>query len=125
MSQRDMKSCKHHRIKPQNTQRARELRRDAPIPERILWGIIRSGRLGGFKFRRQHVVGPFVVDFYCPQAKLVVELDGLSHVGRGNADDKRTIFLEQRGLKVIRVTNDDALHHLDAVADYILRQAET
>lgn len=102
---------------------ARRLRRDAPIPERILWGMLRDRRLGGLKFRRQEAIGPFVVDFYCPQAKLVVELDGVTHVGTGEADDRRTMFLQQQGLRVIRITNDDLLEDPQAIADYILRHA--
>ena len=116
-------STKHHRIPPRNTNRARRLRQDASIPERILWGMLRDRRLSGLKFRRQEAIGPFVVDFYCPQGKLVVELDGMTHVGTGEADHRRTMFLQQQGLRVIRITNDDLLEDQHAIADYILRQA--
>ena len=123
MFKRGPDSTKHHRIQPRNTKKARRLRQDAPIPDRILWGMLRDRQLGGLKFRRQEAIGPFVVDFYCPQAKLVVELNGMTHVGTGEADDRRTIFLRQQGLRVIRLTNDDLLEDQQAIADYILRQA--
>ena len=64
-----------------------------------------------------------MVDFYCPLAKLVIELDGESHVGRGERDELRTRQLELKGLKVIRVMNDDVLHTLDDVLEYILNCA--
>jgi len=114
---------KAHRIAPCRTERARELRQDAPIPERILWGMPRDRRLDGLKFRRQVPIGPYVVDFYCADASLVVELDGETHVGRKDYDDKRTEFLKENGLRVLRITNDDLLTHNDAVADAIIRVA--
>ena len=112
-----------HRIAPKRTERARELRQEAPIPERILWGLLRGRRLNGLKFRRQVPMGPYVVDYYCAESQLVVELDGESHVGQFDHDKKRTEFLKSQGLKVLRITNDDLLHHVDAVADAIVRVA--
>ena len=70
-------------------------------------GRLRKGQLGGLKFRRQHAIGPFIVDFCCPSARVVVELDGLSHLGRGQYDDQRTKELAQSGYRVVRVTNDE------------------
>jgi len=75
------------------------------------------------KFRRQQAIGPFVVDFYCAAASLVVEIDGLTHVGRGAQDDHRTEYLQRRGLRVVRSTNDEVLGDVDAVAEDIARQA--
>lgn len=65
-------------------------------------------------FRRQSPVGPYVVDFFAPSARLVVEVDGRSHDGREAADAARQTVLESLGLRVIRVTNDDVLYRLDA-----------
>ena len=110
-------------IPAQQVKRARSLRQDSPIPERILWGILRNRQLGGLKFRRQHPVGPYIVDYYCDEANLVVELDGMSHVGQGAKDDKRTRYIEQEGMRVYRVTNDDLLQHREAVAEDIARAA--
>ena len=104
-------------------ERSRLLRHDSTFPERLLWGALRNGRLGGLKFRRQHPIGPFIVDFYCHQAKLVVELDGDSHIGRADADQRRTAYLEQLGLQVFRVSNDDLLHDKGAVMVAIARKA--
>ena len=81
-------------------------------------------RLARLKFRRQHPIGPFVVDFYCHDVRLVVEVDGMSHDGRGPEDRRRTAFLEGRaGLRVLRVSNDDVLRDPEAVAMAILRAA--
>jgi very-short-patch-repair endonuclease len=103
--------------------RARQLRRDSTTPERILWRLIRGGRLGGLKFRRQHPIGPFFADYYCHEAKLVVELDGTSHDGRADADRRREAYLRKGGLTVLRIGNDELLRDLEAVAMAILRAA--
>ena len=104
-------------------ERAKELRKHASFPEKRLWGILQSRKLGGLKFRRQHPVEPYIVDFYCPEAALVIEVDGKSHAGRKEYDDQRTAFLKSRGLTVLRVHNDDVLENLDGVAHAILKAA--
>jgi very-short-patch-repair endonuclease len=102
--------------------RARQLRRDATFPERILWGLLRDRRLSDVKFRRQHPVGPYVVDFYCSSHRLVVELDGRSHDDRGLRDRQRQDYLESvAGLKVFRVSNDDVLRERESVVLGVLR----
>ena len=111
-------SCRRH------IARARALRREATFPERLLWGRLRGGRLNGWKFRRQHPVGPYIVDFYCHEVGLVVELDGRSHDGRVRQDRERTRWLEQHGLRVIRFTNDDVICDVGRVAEAILREIE-
>jgi len=105
------------------TGRARQLRREATVPERIVWGMLRNGGLAGLKFRRQYPVGPFVVDFYCHEARLAVEVDGRSHEERTAADKRRTEHLERAGLRVFRVTNDDVLEDPEAVARGIAKAA--
>ena len=112
-----------HRIPPGITQRSRSLRRSSTYPERALWSVLRNKRLEGLRFRRQHAVGRYVVDFYYPGAKLVVEVDGESHAGRADQDAKRSAYLEARGLTVLRVTNDDVMGNLEAVAMAILDAA--
>ena len=95
--------------------RARRLRREATVPERLLWSRLRRHRLG-VRFTRQRAIGPFIVDFFAPAVDLVVEVDGRSHDARRMAYDlQRQTWLETRGLHVVRVTNDDVLHHLDEV----------
>jgi very-short-patch-repair endonuclease len=102
--------------------RARQLRRNATIPERALWQLLRDRRLGNVKFRRQHVIGPYVVDFYCSSHRLVVELDGRSHDDRGLEDRSRQDYLESvAGLKVFRVGNDDVLQDPESVVMGVLR----
>jgi very-short-patch-repair endonuclease len=105
---------KHIQTSEQSAQ-ARQLRRDSTFPERLLWSGLRGNRLCGLKFRRQYPVGPYCVDFFCHQASLIVELDGMSHVERTEQDRERTAYLAQRGLHVMRVTNDDVLDDLEAV----------
>jgi very-short-patch-repair endonuclease len=107
-------------------ERARELRRNATGPERVLWELLRDRRLGGVKFRRQHAVGPFIVDFYCPSHRVVVELDGRSHDERGLEDRTRQDYLESAaGLKVYRVANDDVLNDRESVVLGLLRALGT
>ena len=102
--------------------RAQQLRRDATFPERVPWSVLRDRRLNGVKFRRQHPIGPYVVDFYCISHRLVVELDGNSHVDRGREDRERQDYLESvAGLKVFRVGNDDVLHNRESVVLGVLR----
>ena len=103
-------------------ERARELRKNSTIPERILWGMLRDRRLAGVKFRRQHCVGPYIVDFYCLSRRMVVELDGRSHDDRGDYDRGRQDYLESvAGLHVIRVGNDDVLADPESVILAILK----
>jgi len=113
------------RIKPplpsQSLHRARSLRKAATEAEKRLWFHLRHGRLHGFKFRRQHPIPPYIVDFYCVAAGLVVELDGSQH--GEDADRSRTAFLETSGCRVLRFWNDDVMQQMDAVLEVILRAA--
>jgi very-short-patch-repair endonuclease len=103
-------------------ERARELRANATSPERILWGMLRDRRFAGVKFRRQHPIGPYVVDFYCPSHGLVVELDGMSHDDRGISDHERQQYLENVArVRVFRVSNDDILGDRESVIYGLLR----
>ena len=114
---------RRHRIPPGMTQRSRSLRRSSTHPERILWYLLQNKQLEGLRFRRQHAVGRYVVDFYCPGGKLVGEVDGGRHAGRAEEDATRTAYLERRGLTVLRVTNDDVIGNLEAVTMAILDAA--
>ena len=105
------------------TRRARGLRQRSSIPERVLWSLLRDRRLGGLKFRRQVPVGPYIADYYCLDAALVVELDGASHDGRSAVDAERQRFIESQGVRVLRITNGDLVRDRVAVAEYILRVA--
>jgi ATP-dependent DNA helicase RecQ len=95
--------------------RARDLRQTSTPPEELLWLALRNGQIGGLKFRRQHPIGPYVIDFYCHNIGLVVEVDGMSHGDKAPQDSAKTALLEGQGLQVLRVTNEDVMHDLDAV----------
>src|SRR5687768_10214233 len=101
--------------------KARELRRAMSLPEGLLWQVLRK-RPGGFKFRRQHPVGPFVLDFYCAARKLAVEVDGMSHNMGDNPsrDLRRDAYLRQLGLRIVRFDAADVLRGMDSVVKVIL-----
>ena len=98
--------------------RARVLRRDRTEAERVLWGLLRSRRLGGAKFRRQHPVGRFIADFACVEAMLVVEADGGQHAD-SEADARRTVWLEAQGWRVMRFWNNQILESPEGVLEAI------
>ena len=100
--------------------RGRDLRKSATFPGRRLWNAIRGSRPCGIKFRRQHAIGPFFVDFYCHEQRLVIELDGASHHDQGAYDVQRQEYLEAQNPRVIRFSNDQVLYELDAVVRRIL-----
>jgi very-short-patch-repair endonuclease len=87
--------------------------------ERVLWLHLRQRRLGGFRFRRQHPVGPFVVDFMCVERRLVVEVDGSQHL-QSVSDQARDAWLKQRGFGVLRFWNHDVLERTAQVLEAIL-----
>ena len=99
-----------------------ELRRSSTEAELKHWYRLRGGRLNGLKFRRQHPMSPYVVDFYCAAKKLVVELDGSQH--DEVVDHARTRFLEAQGMKVLRYWDNDVPQQTDAVLEAILGAAE-
>ena len=103
------------------TERARELRRNQTLFEAKLWAMLRDNRVGP-AFRRQHPVGPF--DFYCPDLKLAIEIDGAQHFDQQDYDARRTRYLNANGIHVIRFTNGDVLKGMDAVGEIIAREIE-
>jgi very-short-patch-repair endonuclease len=101
--------------------RRRDLRNFGTSAEAFLWLRLKEKQLEGRKFRRQHSIGKFVVDFYCPSEKLVVELDGEGHfTEEGRAfDEKRSGYLRSLGISVIRFENCEVFDRLDAVLEDI------
>ncbi|QQR36990.1 endonuclease domain-containing protein [Devosia oryziradicis] len=87
-------------------ERAKTLRRAMTQPERTLWALLRRNRMG-LHFRRQHPIGPFVLDFYCATAKLCIELDGPSHTERAEYDQRRTAWLGREGVRVLRFSVEE------------------
>ena len=100
---------------------ARELRRNQTDVERKLWYALRDRRFGRFKFRRQQPIGPYIVDFVCFEAKLVIEVDGSQHSAAENtvADERRTEFLKNDGFRVKRFWNHELIENFDGVLDGI------
>nr|WP_157013574.1 DUF559 domain-containing protein [Sphingomonas parapaucimobilis] len=111
--------------KPGRTvQKARALRRDLTLPEVVLWRVLRE-RPEGLRFRRQHPAGAYVLDFYCPAARLAVEVDGEVHEcgDRPERDARRDAVLAEHGVAVLRIPARDVLRNLDSVVRYIVAQA--
>ena len=104
---------------------ARQLRRTMSLPEVLLWRELRQ-RPGGFRFRRQHPVGRYVLDFYCPKARLAIEVDGIAHVlgDRPAHDFLRDEWLKENGLTVLRIAARDVLKNLETVLTYIVTEAQ-
>ncbi len=105
---------------------ARKLRKNMPPAEQRLWYFIRNKQLGDFRFRRQHSVGPYITDFACVEARLVIELDGDQHaLGTAPArDEKRDAFMESDGWKALRFWNRDVYENIDGVLESILDACE-
>ncbi len=104
--------------------KAIELRRMMTPQEKLLWGIIRKRQLNGFYFRRQHPYGIYILDFYCFEANLVIEVDGGIHEKQKENDEERTRYLESSGLTVIRFKNEDIEKRPDWVIKQISRHLE-
>jgi very-short-patch-repair endonuclease len=100
---------------PQKIQRAKELRQQQTTSEAYLWHNLRGNRLDGFHFRRQHVIDGFIVDFYCHQIRLVVEIDGPIHEFQQEYDREREHILRQHGLHLIRFTDEEVMEDMDGV----------
>ncbi|WP_353928991.1 DUF559 domain-containing protein [Okeanomitos corallinicola TIOX110] len=98
---------------------ARQMRKESTLAEKLLWQRLKNKHLG-FKFRRQQVIDRFIVDFYCHEIKLVIEVDGEIHNYTQKEDAIRQEFLESLGLQVIRFKNEDVLLNIEGVLEKIL-----
>jgi very-short-patch-repair endonuclease len=107
-------------MKRMHADRARGLRRNMTDAEQRLWYYLRNRHLTGKKFRRQHEIDRYIVDFVCPEASLIVELDGGQHAEMMAADADRTRRLEAMGYRVLRFWNHDVLTNTEAVLEVIL-----
>ena len=106
--------------KEKKTEQRRLLRKNKTKSEAIVWKLLRN-RETGYKFRRQYSIGRYIVDFYCPEQKLIVEIDGSSHEGVYEQDKLREEFLIKNGYRVIRYKNEMVLNNPDAVKDDIIK----
>ena len=107
------------RRSPPHIARARQLRHGDNIAEATLWNELKAKKLGGYKFSRQVPLGPYYADFVCPQARLVVELDGSQHADN-SYDKRRDEFMRASGYSVLRFWSADALKNISAVCETIL-----
>ena len=114
-----------HRIHPIILAHAREMRHPQTSAETIVWKVLRN-KSTGYKFRRQHPIDMFIIDFYCAEAKLLIEIDGDSHFipKQEEYDKARTEYLEDLGYKLIRFTNNDVRYNIHVIADQIMRTVE-
>ena len=106
-------------------QRARELRQSQTTAENVLWYHLRRRNLNGHYFRRQHPIGKFIVDFYCAEKKLIVEIDGDVHAFQKNYDTARTEWLHTHGYHIIRFSNQQVLKETQTVLEKILDLCES
>ena len=97
------------------------LRNDSTSAECLMWRLLKGRQCGGYKFRRQQGIGPFILDFYCPELRLGIELDGSSHDYKYEYDEGRTAFLSKQGIKVLRYRNEQVFCNPMWVVEDILR----
>ena len=110
------------RADPTLRERAKQMRREPTEPEKRLWRHLSNSQLGGFKFRRQAALPPFIADFFCPAKGLIVEVDGDTHLPE--ADVRRDAVLATRGFPTLRFTNGDVMANMDGVLITILQTLE-
>lgn len=104
---------------PVTLKKAKQLRGRMTQEEEKLWNRLKGKQIGGLRFRRQHPIETFIVDFYCHSAKLVIELDGTIHLQQRAEDEKRTEAIEKYNIQVIRFTNEDIIDDLNSVITVI------
>ncbi len=100
------------------------LRHSLTESEARLWQVLRMNQLKNVHFRRQYIIGPYIVDFCAPRKKVIVELDGSQHLDQQEYDGERTCFLEAQGYRVLRFWNNEVKNNLDAVVKAILDALE-
>jgi very-short-patch-repair endonuclease len=94
------------------------LRNNSTLSEVLLWNCLKNNQLGP-RFTRQKIFENYIVDFYCPKLKLVIEIDGITHESKFTDDIKRDLYLESKNIKVLRIGDDDVKNNLDGVVNYI------
>jgi adenine-specific DNA-methyltransferase len=98
---------------------AKEMRKQMPVAEVLLWKLLRNRSIAGAKFRRQHPVGRYILDFYCDEQKLAIELDGSQHADHSEYDQRRDEFLNALGIRVLRFWNNQLLQETEVVLEVI------
>jgi very-short-patch-repair endonuclease len=114
----------YHGAKPDGLRLAGDLRHNMTRAEKLLWGQLRNRKMNGFRFRRQHPINEFIVDFFCYEAKLVIELDGNVHMdpAQMERDIERTRILNRHGLSVIRFKNEEVEKNMKYVISQINKE---
>lgn len=102
-------------VAPIKKELSRNFRKEMTPAENKLWHHIRNRQINNRKFRRQQVIAGFIVDFYCSEIDLVIEIDGDIHAFQQEYDEEREKLLKQRDIKVVRYTNDQVLHEMESV----------
>jgi very-short-patch-repair endonuclease len=114
----------HHRTNRKTFRQSRLLRQNLTPAENELWYRLNNNQLGNIHFRRQHAIGPYIVDFCTVQHKLFIEIDGSQHNEQKEYDAERTAFLNQKGYRVIRFWNHEIENNIETVLETILRAAK-
>jgi very-short-patch-repair endonuclease len=112
---------------PEILKRANILRKEMTEAEKILWEQINKNQIKGYRFRAQHPIGKFIVDFYCHKALLVIELDGKIHLKKmiAERDNGREIEIKKLGIRVLRFTNDDIFRNIEKVLNTISNSVDS
>ena len=105
-------------------ERARQLRKNQTDAEKSLWQHLRRRQIDGWRFRRQHPIGNYIVDFFCFEKGLVVEIDGGQHSEQVDYDEERTKWLESQGYRVLRFWNNEVLREIEAVKQVIWEELQ-
>ena len=121
MEEKIVRACRT----PEKQALAVQMRREMTPSEAQLWERLRANRFSGLSFRRQQVIGGFIVDFYCRSARLVIECDGLVHASQAEYDRERDNIIAAYNLRILRFSNDAVTHNLPAVLADILTAART
>jgi very-short-patch-repair endonuclease len=113
----------HKNFSPYVFDYAKKLRREATEAERILWEYLKNRKLNGKKFRRQHVIDKFILDFYCHESRLAIELDGAIHTKESvrEYDEIREAHISEHHIKIIRFQNEDILFNIKSVLEEIIK----
>ena len=107
---------------PALKERAKALRKAGNLSEVLLWNQLKKGQLRGLDFDRQKIIGNYIVDFYCAEKCVVIEVDGSSHDGKADDDSQRDAFLAGLGLRVIRILDKDVKQNMAAVMGLLMQQ---
>jgi very-short-patch-repair endonuclease len=117
-----MRATQQYKALPYNPalcSRAKELRKAGMLHEALFWNQIKSGKLNGLDFDRQKIIGNYIVDFYCAEKDVIIELDGASHDGKKDYDKKRDDFFISLGLSVIHISVADVLRNMEGVIAFL------